>query len=263
MLNRFLEAKREEIERLRRMRETGSLPDPVSGQRPGFAGSIRGVPGAAVIAEYKRASPSQGRMGHQLEPQQAGEAYARAGAAAVSVLTEARYFQGDLSLLQDMGACPAAQLRKDFILDQLQILETASTPASAVLLIAGLFSYPEADLARLLRRSEELGLETVVEVTSGQELDAARQAGARIIQVNNRDLATLEVDSEKSRELVRHRDHAETWISASGIQGPEDVAEVRDLGFDACLVGTCLSRSPDPEAFLAGLVRAGKPRENK
>jgi indole-3-glycerol phosphate synthase len=170
------------------------------------------------------------------------------------VLTEERHFDGSVRFLEAMEGCGLPLLRKDFLLDPLQIRHTASTPASAVLLLARLFAR-EPDLLRsMVRTALAEGLEPVVEVFGPDDLELARFAGAGIIQVNNRDLETLRVDRGVSRELVRGKRTRELWISASGTRTGREIREMADLGFDACLVGTSIMACPDPEAHLRSLA---------
>jgi indole-3-glycerol phosphate synthase len=256
MLDRFRRAKQPEIAALRELERSGSLPAPFRGKRPSLAGALTSGPGPAVIAEYKRASPSKGDINLALTPEQAAASYAGAGAAALSVLTEEVYFKGSLDFLARMTTPGLPLLRKDFILDPLQIAATAATPASALLLIARMF--PGADeLAAMLDAARRAGLEAVVEIFDRDELDLARAAQAEIIQVNNRDLDTLAVDLGVSRALAPAKRLSEVWISASGIQSARDLAEVRHMGFDAALVGTWLMAGDDPGRNLAELAGGG------
>ena len=257
MLDRLIAAKEGEINQLRRMWDEGRLPGRAASRSPGLAQTIEAAAGTAVIAEYKRASPSKGVIREDIGPEEAGEIFSQAGASAISVLTEESRFQGEMGFLARMEEAGLPLLRKDFVLDPLQVRHTASTPASAVLVIAAVFRDKPAEMANLCNYARGLGLEPVVEVTGEQELDSAREAGARLIQVNNRDLWTLRVDREASSRLIRKRDSRELWISASGIASAEDVRQVRDMGFDACLVGTSIMENTDPAGFLADLTRAG------
>lgn len=257
MLDRLIAAKEEEISRLRRMRDEDRLPGVATSRSPGLAQAIEAAAGTAVIAEYKRASPSKGVIREDIGPEEAGELFNRAGASAVSVLTEDSHFRGEVDFLSRMERLWLPLLRKDFIIDSLQVRHTAATPASAVLVIAAVFRDRPDRMADICNYARDLGLEPVVEITGEQELERARQAGARLIQVNNRDLFTLRVDREASSRLIRERDSRELWISASGIASAEDVTQVRDLGFDACLVGTSIMENTDPAGFLADLIRAG------
>jgi indole-3-glycerol phosphate synthase len=257
MLHELVATKVSEVKRLRRLREENRLPGLARERAPGFALAIEECPGTAVIAEYKRASPSKGVIREDIGPEEASGIFARAGASAVSVLTEQSRFRGEMGFLSRMQGAGLPLLRKDFILDPVQVRHTASTPASAVLVIVAVFRDRPAELVTICSYARELGLEPVVEITREAELDPARGAGARLIQVNNRDLSTLRVDREASRRLIRERDSGELWTSASGIASFEDAAEMRDLGYDACLVGTSIMESQDPAEFLAGLVRSG------
>lgn len=257
MLDRLIAAKDEEINRLRQMRDEDRLPVGAASRSPSLAQAIETAAGTAVIAEYKRASPSKGVIREDMAPEEAGELFARAGASAVSVLTEDLHFRGEVGFLSRMERLGLPLLRKDFILDSLQVRHTASTPASAVLVIAAVFRDRPAEMANICSYARDLGLEPVVEITGEQELDMAKRAEAHMIQVNNRDLFTLRVDREASNRLIRQRDSRELWISASGIASAEDVRQVRDLGFDACLVGTSIMENAEPAVFLADLIRAG------
>jgi indole-3-glycerol phosphate synthase len=252
MLEKFRKAKEREIARLALLRGAGAMPPPREGKRPGFAASLKESAGRAVIAEYKRASPSQGDINTDLAPAAVAAAYAKAGAAAVSALTEETYFKGSLDCLEMMAGAGLPLLRKDFILDPLQIDATAATSASAVLLIARMLD--GAMLHGLLARCRSYGLEAVVEVFDARDLDRAREAGAAVIQVNNRDLSTLRVDLGVSRRLIDRKRAGEIWITASGLGTREDLASLLGLGFDAALVGTSLMDGPDPGAKLAVLL---------
>ena len=254
MLERFRSAKGPEILALRAAAAEGRLPAPFAGPRPGFAAALRGRRPLAVIAEYKRASPSRGAINLALSPEAAAGAYAEAGAAALSVLTEAKYFQGSLGFLAAMAGRGLPLLRKDFLFDPLQVAETAATPASALLLIARMFT-DAAGLAGMLRCCRAAGLEAVTEVFDARDLDLARAAGAEIIQVNNRDLDTLRVDLANSRRLAAAKRPGELWISASGIGTSQQALELAELGFEAVLVGTSLMAAADPGAALRELVQ--------
>ncbi len=258
MLEKFRLAKAAEIERLTRAAEAGSLPAPSTAPRPGFRAALAARGPCAVIAEYKRASPSRGEINLGLTPEDVAERYARAGAAALSVLTEEVYFQGRLAFLSAMTGPGLPLLRKDFLFHPLQVAETATTPASALLLIARMFGDARG-LRGLREQAEGLGLEAVVEVFDEADLDLAREAGATLIQVNNRDLDRLTVSLDVSRRLAPARREGEFWISASGVSEPAQVRALAGLGFGAVLVGTSLMSSPEPGAALAALAAGGRP----
>jgi indole-3-glycerol phosphate synthase len=264
MLARFREAQLPGIARLRWLEAAGELPAPLSfpGRegRPGFSRALRAAGSPAVIAEYKRASPSRGVINLDLSPADVAKMYAENGAAAFSVLTEEAHFQGSLQYLADMAFVGVPMLRKDFLLDPLQVAETAATPASALLLIMRMFDGAD-DVREMIERAREHGIEAVCEVFDEADLDMARWAGAEIIQVNNRDLDTLVTDLGVSRRLARTRGAGELWISASGLETPEQVAEMGDLGFDAVLIGTSLMSRPYPGAALKELAAVGLARK--
>lgn len=257
MLERFRAAKAEEIAMLRTMDSTGSMPAPYAGERPSFTGALRARYPRAVIAEYKRASPSSGDINLSLDPEQAARTYAEAGAGALSVLTEERWFKGSAAYLYRMTGQGLPLLRKDFIIDPLQIAFTASTPASAVLLIARMLD--QAMLSRLVRESRAFGLAPVVEAFDGTDLRRARAAGADIIQINNRDLDTLAVDTGISGRLIKEKTNGEFWITASGIQDAGQLDDLLACGFDAALVGSSLMSGPEPGARLRALLDSSRP----
>lgn len=264
MLARFREAQLPGIARLRKLAAAGEMPAPMAypGRqgRPSFSRALRAAGSPAVIAEYKRASPSRGAINLDLSPADAARMYAANGAAAFSVLTEEAHFQGSLGYLSDMAFVGVPMLRKDFLLDPLQVAETAATPASALLLIMRMFD--GADQVReMLGLCREHGLEAVCEVFDEADLDMARWAGAEIIQVNNRDLDLLVTDLDVSRRMVRTRGQGELWISASGLESPAQLEEMADLGFDAVLIGTSLMSRPDPGAALEELAAVGRGRK--
>lgn len=252
MLDKFAQAKRREIMDLMALDATGALPAPRPGTRPPFAAALRAAGPGAVIAEYKRASPSKGVINLDLGPLDVAEGYARGGAACMSVLTEEDHFQGELAYLDTCVPAGLPLLRKDFVLHPLQVRQTAATPASAMLLIARMVE--QAELADMIALADELGLETVTEVFDGADLVKARSAGAQVIQVNNRDLDTLEISLDVSRRLAEAKLPGELWISASGITSGAQIDELASLGYDAVLIGTFLMEGADPGTALATLI---------
>jgi indole-3-glycerol phosphate synthase len=258
MLERFRRAKQAEIQRLRDLERKGRLPEFNFEPRPLLSEALQDKTPCAVIAEYKRASPSKGEINLRLGPADVARAYAEGGAAAVSVLTEEDYFRGELEYVdQAAEASGLPVLRKDFVLDPLQVRQTAATKASAVLLIARMFREP-AELMRMIALSGAAGLEAVVEVFDERDLEAARKASAAIIQVNNRDLDTLAVDLDNARHLARSKRDGELWIAASGIAGGRDAADMAECGFDAVLVGTHLMARDDPGRALRAMIREAR-----
>ena len=261
MLEQFRRAQLPELERLRALEKAGLSQPPHAGHRPPFAARLRRNGPGAVIAEYKRASPSAGALGPDHRPEDIAAAYAAAGAEALSVLTEAAHFQGRLDHLVRMPGPGLPLLRKDFLLSPLQVAETAATPASALLLVVRMLE--DDELAAMLRATQAAGLEAVLEIFHPEDLERARAALAvtavtpAVIQVNNRDLRTLALDASISGTLIRRRESGETWISASGVACREDLEERRSLGFDAVLIGSALMSAQDPGAALAALSGRG------
>jgi indole-3-glycerol phosphate synthase len=253
MLEKFRLAKAAEIARLHELAEADALPAPLAWPRPSFTDALRGKK-PAVIAEYKRASPSAGSINPGLTPEFVARTYAQAGAAAISVLTEQTFFQGSLAFLEPMSAPGLPLLRKDFILDPLQVRATAATRASALLLIARMLA-PGA-LAELLALAETFGLTSVTEVFDERDLDKANDCGAAVIQVNNRDLDTLVTDLAVSRRLAGRKRPGQLWISASGLSKRPQLDEMASLGFDAALIGTSLMQHADPGQALSRLTGA-------
>lgn len=255
MLDKFREAKQLEIDSLRKDFMEGRIPAAYQGERPSFVEAIKAKGPGAVIAEFKPASPSSGVLREHLNPLDYAETYAQNGAAAISVLTEHKYFKGTPDFLFMMKEPGVPLLRKDFIFDPLQVAMTASSPASAVLLIARMCD-DATHLRQLIDLARMPGLAPVVEIFDQADLDMARKAGADIIQVNNRDLDTLEVTLDQARRFIKQKREGELWICASGVSERAQVEEMASLGFDAVLIGTCLMKEDDPGAKLAELTGA-------
>lgn len=266
LLERFRKAKEAEVEALRALEAQGALPAVYEGQRPDFAMALtRRAPGSplAVVAEYKRASPSRGVICESLDVEDVARQYAAAGASAVSVLTEETFFRGRLEYLA-RAADPALYngprtplLRKDFIFDPLQVRATAATPASALLLIVRLT--PDAAILRALReQAEGHGIQAVVEIFDAEDLRLARESGARIIQVNARDLESLAVDRDACLQLIQACPPAngELWIAASGMSSAEHLRAAASAGYHAALVGSALMEGGNPGEALAALLGA-------
>lgn len=260
LLEKFVHAKASELAQLRQLERSETFPAPSRDPRPDFSAAIsrRGDNSPlAVIAEYKRASPSRGQICGHLTVEEVADQYNRAGASAMSVLTEERFFDGSPSFL-DRAAAAAPMfplLRKDFIFDSLQVRYTAATRASALLLIVRLT--PDPVLLRDLREeAEAYGMTAVVEIFDESDLSIARESGARIMQVNARDLASLSVDRRSCMDLARKNPPcgSELWIAASGISRGYELIEAADAGFSAVLVGSALMQTGRPGQTLAGLL---------
>jgi len=208
-----------------------------------------------VIAECKRRSPSRGVLAPAYDPVRIAAAYERGGAAAVSVLTEPTFFDGSLEHLAAVReAVKLPLLRKDFIVDEYQLLEARAHGADAVLLIVAALDQPA--LEALHRRAGELNLSALVEVHSESELRRAIDAGARVIGVNNRDLRTLAVDTGASHRLARGLPPHVVGVSESGLQSRQDLERLRAIGYRACLIGERFMVDPDPARALAELTGA-------
>jgi indole-3-glycerol phosphate synthase len=213
-----------------------------------------------VIAEFKRASPSKGEIRGRALAGETARAYERGGAAALSVLTEEDYFRGSLEDLREVKAAVGLPvLRKDFVFDEYQVFESAAAGADALLLIVA--ALDDETLARLRRLAEDdLGMDALVEVHTGEEMLRASRAGARVIGVNNRDLRTFNVSLETSVALAPHTPAGSLLVSESGISGANEIAMLRACGFKAFLVGETLMRAGRPEETLRALVSSGEGR---
>ncbi len=205
-----------------------------------------------IIAEIKRASPSKGVINDLIDVRETALAYERGGAAAISVLTEPEYFKGSLDdLLLARSAVKLPLLRKDFMVDEYQIFEAAAFGSDAVLLIVAALN--DGELRQMLSLTRNLGMDAIVEVHTAAELEAAGNAAAEIIGVNNRDLLSLAVSLDVSRKLISLRPPGTLMIAESGISGRSEIDELRALGFDGFLIGETLMRSGDPAAMLEDL----------
>ncbi len=221
-------------------------------RRP-FAEALRKDSGVQVIAEVKKASPSKGIIRKEFKPVQTAVAYAEAGAAAVSVLTEPRFFQGDLRYLSDIRPeVEVPLLRKDFIVDFYQIEEARALGADAVLLIAGITS--GGQLQELHHAAAEAGLACLVECYSEEEFNSLSFSEVKVVGVNNRDLRTFEVNLHRGLELLSRAPEHVVKVSESGLSTPDDLNTVAEYGCDAALIGEHFMRQPDPGDALARLL---------
>lgn len=206
-----------------------------------------------IIAECKRRSPSRGVLRAAYDPVAIASGYERGGAAAISVLTEPGFFDGELTHLQAVrAAVKIPLLRKDFIVDEYQLLEARAGGADAVLLIVA--ALDDRVLTALSRKAAELGMAALVEVHDTAECVRALDAGASIIGVNNRNLRTLAVDLNASRDVAAMLPKGVIGISESGLKTPEDLRNMKRLGYQAFLMGERFMVEPDPGAALAGLI---------
>lgn len=211
-----------------------------------------GREGLSIIGEIKKASPSKGLIRPDFQPVDLARAYERAGAAAISVLTEPLHFQGsldDLSAVRDLVSLPL--LRKDFIIDAYQLYEARACGADAVLLIAAVLD--RIHLKDLLQAAGELGLSALVEVYELHELDRIDFDAVTIVGVNNRDLRTFEVDINHSVRVFGHVPDTVLRVSESGLQSAAELNYLHERGVDAVLIGETFMRSDDPGRALAQL----------
>jgi indole-3-glycerol phosphate synthase len=259
ILDKILASKRDEVQRRKALVPAADLAKRLGGAPAArdFAGAIRrGRDGAIrLVAEFKRASPSQGVIRADLAPAQVARLYSGAGAAAMSVLTDAPFFQGsadDLRSAREAVTIPV--LQKDFILDDYQLVEARIAGADAILLIAA--ALPGDELARLHQRAAELGLAALVEVHDESDLERALAIQPRIVGINNRDLRTFGVDLATTFRLRPLIPPAIIVVSESGIRSRADALRLQEAGVDAMLVGERLMRQPDPRRAAAELLGA-------
>jgi indole-3-glycerol phosphate synthase len=218
----------------------------------GFRAALAAA-GVRVIAECKRRSPSRGVLRAEYDPAEIALRYAEAGAAAISVLTEPTFFDGALAHLEAVRATvDVPLLRKDFVVDDYQLLEARAAGADALLLIVA--ALDDQTLARLTRGAHSLGLDVLVEVHDELELDRAIAAGSDIIGVNNRNLRTLAVDVDESLRLAARMPDSVIAVAESGLKSGDDVRRLQAAGYRAFLIGERFMTAADPGAALAGLL---------
>ncbi len=218
----------------------------------GFIDALRRGPDVAVIAEIKKASPSAGIMRPDFDPESIARTYQRAGAACISVLTDAPFFSGSLRDLETVRRTAGIPLlRKDFILDGVQIVQSRAFGADCVLLIAA--ALEDQSLKDLLICAREWGLDALVEVHTECEMRMAEEAGAPAIGINNRNLHTFVVDLAVTEQLAAGAPRGAPLVSESGIHGREDIRRLARSGIDAVLVGETLMRAADTDRALGNL----------
>jgi indole-3-glycerol phosphate synthase len=260
VLDRILHARRLEVDHRKRVLPEAALRYGVNAATP-----LRDFPAALtrdslnIIAELKPASPSKGILRDPFHPVELAGTLEAAGAAVLSVLTEGEFFHGTLKNLRDArNAVKIPVFRKDFIFDPWQVWETRANDADSFLLIVA--ALPDELLRGLIALGRELKMEPLIEVHTASELDRALAADARIIGVNNRDLKTLELRVETSFELIDRIPEACVAVSESGLRTHDDLAKLRNAGFDAFLIGESLMLSPDPAAALGTFLgRSARP----
>ncbi len=255
-LEEIIAATRERVAVAKTSADLRALGEAAERHQPrGFRESLRrgSESGITVIAELKKASPSKGLIRADFPVAELARELEDAGAAALSVLTNERFFQGSLENLEIASqATRLPCLRKDFIIDEFPLLEARAHRADAVLLIVAALT--QTELANLQRRATQLDLDVLCEVHDGAELQRALDAGCETIGVNNRDLHTFRVDLNTSLRLAELMPPGVVKVAESGIESGEDVASLREAGFDAFLIGESLMRAPRPGVALQALL---------
>ena len=249
-------ARRRERVSIEKMKELAQQHTP-----RGFARAVRraSARGPAIIAELKKASPSKGLIRADFDPQTLALDFERAGAAALSVLTDEPFFQGSLRNLEIASESTTLPcLRKDFIVDEYQIYEARAHRADAILLIASALGYGYLEYFTILAHT--YGLDVLCEVHTGEELEKVRDLGCDLYGVNNRDLNTFAVRLETSLELAEKLPANAIHVAESGIHSAADIHVLRSAGYDAFLIGESFMRQPNPGAALEELLRAAGAR---
>ncbi|WP_458525419.1 indole-3-glycerol phosphate synthase TrpC [Onishia taeanensis] len=257
ILARILARKDEEVAERRQAVSEDELHALAARQAPprGFVAALEARIAAgdpAVIAEVKKASPSKGVMREDFRPAEIARAYARGGAACLSVLTDADFFQGHEDfLIEAQDACELPVIRKDFITHGYQVVEARAIGADCILLIVA--ALDDARLKALHDQAVALGMDVLVEVHDAQELERALALDLTLVGINNRDLHTFETRLETTFELLERIPEGVTVITESGIHGREDVARMRERGVHGFLVGEAFMRMDDPGAALQAM----------
>ena len=262
ILDRIVAVKREEIAAARPKRSLADLHELARARTAprGFAAALRARVArgdAAVIAEVKKASPSKGVLREHFDPAAIAASYAAHGAACLSVLTDVSFFQGHESfLVEARAACALPVLRKDFMIDPYQVVEARAMGADCILLIAACLG--DGQMGELEAAAAEQGLDVLVEVHDGRELERALRLRTPLVGVNNRNLRTFEVSLQTTLGLLAGVPDDRLLVTESGILAQADVATMRAAGVHAFLVGEAFMRAPDPGVALAALFGAQK-----
>ena len=255
MLDRIVADKKEELKQRKKAVPVSGLEASIA-QRAGTLGFANALKeeGVSIIAEVKRASPSRGVLRHDFSPVALARTYADNGAAAISVLTESKYFQGSIEHLAEIReAVEIPLLRKDFIFDPYQVYESRAYGADALLLIVAILEQEQLD--ELSTLSHELGLSCLVEVHNESEVERALLSGAQIIGINNRDLKTFQVDISTTQRLRPLISGDRVVVSESGINSRRDIDNLKSWGIDAALVGEALITAGDIAAKMRELMK--------
>jgi len=263
ILNRIIAVKREEIAAARPRRSAADLQELAGAQSAprGFAAAMQARVArgdAAVIAEIKKASPSKGVLREHFDPAAIAASYERHGAACLSVLTDVQFFQGHEDYLRAArAACALPVIRKDFMIDPYQVVEARAMGADCILLIAACLG--DGQMAELEAAAFEQGLDVLVEVHDGAELDRALRLRTPLVGINNRNLRTFEVTLETTLGLLDRVPSGRLLVTESGILAQADVQKMRAAGVHAFLVGEAFMRATDPGAALASLFGGPRP----
>jgi indole-3-glycerol phosphate synthase len=263
ILNRIIAVKREEIAAARPRRSAADLQELAGAQSAprGFAAAMQARVArgdAAVIAEIKKASPSKGVLREHFDPAAIAASYERHGAACLSVLTDVQFFQGHEDYLRAArAACALPVIRKDFMIDPYQVVEARAMGADCILLIAACLG--DGQMAELEAAAFEHGLDVLVEVHDGAELDRALRLRTPLVGINNRNLRTFEVTLETTLGLLDRVPSGRLLVTESGILAQADVQKMRAAGVHAFLVGEAFMRATDPGAALASLFGGPQP----
>jgi indole-3-glycerol phosphate synthase len=245
ILDKITAVKREEVNRRKIINPVSALERSVffSFRMPSFYDSLS-VPAPSIIGEFKRKSPSRGDINPGANIIEVAQGYQNAGVAAMSVLTDEEFFGGKNSDLQEVaGLLEIPLLKKDFIVDEYQVVEAKSTGSSAILLIASILSAKEVDI--LSRTALNLGMDILFEIHDKSDLDKI-SSNIKIIGVNNRNLKTFEVSLDNSSDLLKHLPQDCLKVAESGFQTPEDVVRLFKNGYDAFLIGENFMKTADP-----------------
>ena len=253
VLSEIISKKRE---RVAQAKERVSLEKVQSSENPHALRAALRTEGINVIAEFKRRSPSKGVIRGDANLKKIVQSYEAGGAIGISVLTEEDYFDGSLDDLRTVKTTVALPvLRKDFVVDEYQVYESAAAGADAILLIVA--ALDDETLSRLRRVAEdELGMDALVEVHTSDEMKRAVDSGATLIGVNNRNLRTFEVSLDTSLSLAREAPSEALLISESGLRSPDDLKRLREAGYHGFLIGETLMRAENPEETLRNFVGA-------
>ena len=257
ILQEIVAVKRVEVAAAKALRSLASWRAEAEGRRDvrGFEAALRSrvaAGGAAVIAEVKKASPSKGVLREHFVPEQIAVSYAAGGAACLSVLTDERFFEGSAAFLQEArAACALPVLRKDFMVDEYQVVEARALGADCILLIAACLT--DAQMADLEACAHSLGMGVLVEVHDAAELNRALLLKTPLLGINNRNLKTFEVTLDTTIGLLAQVPADRLLVTESGILARADVLRMRAAGVHAFLVGEAFMRAPDPGAALAEL----------